>query len=231
MKTIVVYLRLYGDCAAKALAGVRKNAWTLALPIALLWVDALLTPIVGSLGILGGFILPLIWAAGISCYLYFVSETVAGAPVRISELQRSLRAYFWSVINVMFVLWIADWVLELVLRGNRNAGTLLRIVELAELVLLNPAPEIIYEKGTYGGLATVQACIEFIQQNWIEWFIPNLLWLAALYALETRVGNGLVFALVAGALVHYGMLFRGHLFVSLDGTSHRQRMFKYRNAA
>ena len=230
MKTIVVYLRLYGDCARQALAGLRKNAWTLALPIALLWVVALLTPLVAGLGILGSFIIPLILAAGASCYLYFVSETVAGAPVKLTELQRSIGAYFWSVINVMFVLWIVDIVLGFVLRGP-NAALIGEIVTLAEVILLNPAPEVIYEKGTYGGLATVQTCVEFIQQNWIEWFIPNLLGLAALYGLYRELGGGIVFALAAGALLHVGMLFRGHLFLALDGSSHRQRMFKYRNAA
>jgi hypothetical protein len=230
MKTLLVYFRLYASCLKKAFAGLKNNAWTVLLPVALLLVNGLLIPIVAGLGVIGSFILPLIWAAGISCYLYFVSETVAGAPVRISELQRSIGAYFWSVINLMFVLWIAQWVLDIVLRGNRNAGTLWQIVMLAVVILLNPAPEIIYEKGTYGGLATVQACIEFIQQNWIEWFIPNLLGMAALYALFDRFG-GLLIAVIGGALVHFGMLFRGHLFGELDGTSHRQRMFKYRNAA
>ena len=34
---------------------------------------------------------------------------------------------------------------------------------------------------------------------------------------------------VYGALLHLVMVFRGHLFAALDGTSHRQRMYKYRS--
>ena len=231
MKTIVVYLRLYGDCVKKSVLGARRSAWTFLLPVLLFTANALLIPLVAPLGIIGSFIIPLIEAAIISCYLYFVGEIVAGSPVRLDELQRSIAAYFWSVINVMFVLWIVDIVLGLVLRGP-NAGLIGLIISLAELVLLNVVPEVIYQKGTYGGLATIQTSIEFIQQNWIEWYLPNAVLFAGLWAILYRLPQlGYAAWFVAGAVLHLGMIFRGHLFDALDGSSHRQRMFKYRNAA
>ena len=36
-------------------------------------------------------------------------------------------------------------------------------------------------------------------------------------------------ALVQGAVLHLVMVFRGHLFAALDGTSHRQRMYRLRS--
>ena len=39
-----------------------------------------------------------------------------------------------------------------------------------------------------------------------------------------------VASLVGGALFHVIMVFRGHLFGELDGSTHRQRMFRHRNA-
>jgi hypothetical protein len=34
---------------------------------------------------------------------------------------------------------------------------------------------------------------------------------------------------IEGALLHLVMVFRGYLFAALDGTSHRQRMYRYRS--
>ena len=46
------------------------------------------------------------------------------------------------------------------------------------VILLNAAPEVIYQRGSRGGLETVQRSVRFLQANWIEWGIPNLLILA-----------------------------------------------------
>ena len=89
----------------------------------------------------------------------------------------------------------------------------------------------IYEKGTYGGLATIQTSIEFIQHNWIEWYLPNVVIFGAIYAVIFQLRIPYAGLLLAGVILHLGMIFRGNLFEALDGSSHRQRMFKYRNAA
>jgi len=93
---------------------------------------------------------------------------------------------------------------------------------------------VLYQKGTWGGLATIQKTISFIQESWIEWFIPNLAILALLLWLDLQAessGVAQLLALVpAGAVLHLLMVFRGYLFMELDGSSHRQRMFKYRKA-
>ncbi|HZH04706.1 MAG TPA: hypothetical protein VEY30_13050, partial [Myxococcaceae bacterium] len=104
---------------------------------------------------------------------------------------------------------------------------------LVAVVLLNAAPEVIYQRGTYGGLATIQESVSFLQANWLEWLLPNLVLGGALYAVWAYMPLAGLVGLVAttalgGALLHVGMLFRGHLFGELVGSSHRQRMFRYR---
>ena len=101
-------------------------------------------------------------------------------------------------------------------------------------------PEVIYQRHTYGGLATIQRAVQFLQANWMEWGVPNLLLLALLW-LAWRDGLGLLmqvgtagvvlWSIFFGSLLHLVMVFRGHLFAALDGSSHRQRMFRYRTAA
>lgn len=243
MKILAVYARLYWECLRKAILGIRKSPWTLLLPVGLLIAFAVADNLLGGLrfggglGFVAGILMVFVQAALISCYLYFVGEVVSQSRVRVSEFGRSIGTYLWSVVNLGFVLWVATLLIGLLFRTNAGAGYLFgQLFWLASLILLNPAPEIIYLRGTYGGLATVQRSIAFVQQNWIEWFAPNLP-LAALgylslpYLAQPDLLRLVLVAIALGALFHLAMVFRGHLFQALDGSSHRQRMFRYRSPA
>ncbi|MGZ6097063.1 MAG: hypothetical protein ACXWLL_01620, partial [Myxococcaceae bacterium] len=230
MNVLTVYLRIYADAFRQALTGIAKNAWTLLLPIALLEANGLATGLViGTLGRLGQFVVWAVWAAAASCYLYFLGEVVAKSRVKLDEFGRSVGAYFWSVANLFFVYWVATLVIDLMVPGPQKA-VFSQLLFLAGVIVLNAAPEVMYQRGTRGGLETVQRSVRFLQANWIEWGIPNLLILAAwwftprdpLWSLGTL--GTILTALVEGALLHLVMVFRGHLFAALDGTSHRQRM-------
>ncbi len=235
MKILVVYSRLYWECLRKAILGIRKNPWTLLLPIPLLPAFFLIGALLLPLGFVGGILMVFVRAALISCYLYFTGEVVSQSRVRLSEFGRSIGTYLWSVVNLGFVLWIASFLLGMLFRTNARAYYLFeQLLTLASLILLNPAPEVIYLRGTYGGLATVQRSVAFVQQNWIEWFVPNLPlayfgysilpWLA-----QPDLLGLLLVAIPVGALFHLAIVFRGHLFLELDRSSHRQRMFRYRS--
>jgi hypothetical protein len=238
MKVLTVYLRIYADAFQQALTGIRKNAWTLLLPIGLLLAWGLVRGTLASIGLgqgwVGGIVLGLVLCAVISCYLYFVGEVVAKSRVKLEEFGRSIRAYFWSVANLFFVYWVASLIIDVLVPGPQK-GVFSQLLFLAGVILLNAAPEVIYQRGSYGGLETVQRSIRFLQANWIEWGIPNLLILAVwwfiprdpLWSLGTL--GTIITALVEGALLHLVMVFRGHLFAALDGTSHRQRMYRWRS--
>jgi hypothetical protein len=238
MKVLTVYLRIYADAFRQALTGIGKNVWTLLLPIGLFvggrYVLVLLVSLGLGSGLLGGIIGGLLLCAVVSCYLYFVGEVVAKSRVKLDEFGRSVGAYFWSVANLFFVYWIASLVIGLIGPGTGFAFD--ELLWWASVILLNAAPEVIYQRGSYGGLETVQRSVKFLQANWIEWGIPNLLVVGAWYYLrhESLVVDQyvppLLLAALEGALVHVVMVFRGHLFAALDGTSHRQRMYRYRSS-
>jgi hypothetical protein len=235
MNLLVIYARLYADCLGQAAKALRKNAWTLLLPAGLYVAWVMLASLLAPLGLLAGIALGLVLSGLGSCYLYFLGEIVSHSSVSINEFGRSLRTYFWSVANVFFVIWIATTLLGMLLRGNPNGAVVILGLTLVALIPLSAAPEVIYQKGTYGGLATIERSIAFVQAHWIEWLLPTVAFAALLYwtlqlSLFGTVGL-LVTALAAGAVAHFGMLFRGYLFRALDGTTHRQRMFKYRGAS
>ena len=234
MNVLTVYLRIYADAFRQALTGIRNNAWTVLLPIGLLYANSLASGLVLSIPYLGQFLVWIVWAAAASCYLYFVGEVVAKSRVKLDEFGRSIGAYFWSIANLFFVLWVATLVIRLLVPPAQQ-GVFGQLLFLAAVILLNAAPEVIYQRGSYGGLDTAQRCIRFLQENWIEWGIPNLLLLAIgylllSYPLAAFIPFGsIIQPVVYGALLHLVMVFRGHLFAALDGTSHRQRMYKYRS--
>jgi hypothetical protein len=232
MTVLLVYLRLYAGCLRRALAGITKSPWTLLLPMALLAVGLVASQLLGAAGLIGGLLLALLLDALVAGYLYVVGEVVSDARVRVTELQRSFGPYFWAVLNLFFLVWIVELLLSMALQRNPQALYIQLIVRFAAFVLLNATPEVIYQRHTYGGVATVQRSISFIHANWIEWFIPNLaLGAAAYFGAPYLLGLGvpaLLVSVVAGALLHLVMVFRGHLFAELDSSSHRQRLFKYR---
>ncbi len=234
MKLLAVYARLYAECLTQALNGLKKNAWTLLLPAGLYiaWEQSAI--LAAPFGFVGGLARMLFLDALISCYLYFVGEIVSHSRVTVAEIRRSIGAYFWSIVNLGFVLWVVQVLLSMVLRGNPNAGYLILGLNLIVLILLSAAPEAIYQRGTYGGMATIQRSISFLQQHWIEWLLPSAIFLVALWWIPDLSYFGslglIATAVVKGAVFHMGMVFRGHLFAALDGSTHRQRMFKYRGS-
>lgn len=236
MKVIAVYARIYGKAFTDALAAIGKNWWTILLPMALVVAWTLFTMVVGSAldPFSGGLLVGLARSAALSIYCFFLGGLVANQKVGLDQLRTSIGAYFWSWISIFFVLWIASLVLGPIFKANPNLAL---PFELVQLIALNAVPETIYQKGTRGGLETITRAFAFLQENWIEWFIPNGLVIglfvaatvfSAVFSVFGTVG-ALVGAVLLGAVVHVYAVFRGFLYEALDGSTHRQRMFRFRS--
>ncbi len=234
---VLVYLRLYAKSLIDGLAAIGKSPWTLLLPMGLLVAFYFAAMLVSPLGIVGGFLLALGRTAGFSVYTYFLAAVVSRQKSSVAELKTALGAYFWTWLNLFFVLWIVDLLLGATLAANPQRGTLTLALSFMELIVLNAAPEVIYQRRVAGGLETITRSFRFLQENWIEWFVPNGLLLAGLWAFFTQGGLSLLAGvpfgvvgalLLAGALFHVVMVARGFLFEALDGSTHRQRMYRFR---
>jgi hypothetical protein len=237
MSVVTIYVRIYLDCLRRALASIGKSLWTLLLPMGLLLALRIAGALAAPFGQFAGLILGLVLAALGSCYLYFLGELVGNAKVQVHEFGQSVKAYFWPVASVMFIYWIASWLVGGMLQALPQAHVAL---ELVTLVLLNAVPEVIYQRQPLGGLAAMQGAIQFLQSNLLQWGVPNVLLLTALWFVNGQAFSNLAefgypgelaYSILIGALFHVAMVFRGRLFAALDGTSHRQRMFRYRTTA
>src|SRR5512138_1994296 len=231
MTALGVYLRIYAKALRDTFFVIGRNPWTLFLPIIVLLVRNWSVRMAPGLGIFGGLLVTLVTAALFSCYLYFLHDLVRVGRVSFSatELQASLGAYLWAVVNVFFVIWIASFVVQLVLGANPNGTAILLALWIVASVAFNAVPEVIYLRGTHGGMETIANSWDFLKQQWIPWFAANIPLLILLGAVSF-VSQTLPYVgeIVAGALLHIVSVFRGYLFVAVDGSTHRRRMFQQR---
>jgi hypothetical protein len=230
MTALKVYLRLYAECIRKAFVAIGKSPWTLLLPGLVLIARDWAARLAYTLGMLGGIVVTLATAALFSCYLHFVGELVQGGRISATDLQRSFSAYLWPVVNVFFVIWVASLLLGLLLGGDPNGAALLYALWIVALVALNTVPEVIYLRGSHGGMQTIAVNWEFLKAQWIPWFAANVPLLGAVTLVAAYVQVPIVETILLGAVAHVAMVFRGNLFRALDQTSHRQRMFAQRAA-
>lgn len=233
----VVYARIYAKALLDALGVIGKNLWTLILPMGLVLVWTLVRTLTGGLGFAGGFVMGFLHAALASVYSYFLAQMVARQAVTVRELRTSLGAYFFNWISFFFLLFMIELGLDIATKSNPDGRPLLVVVKLLELVALNAAPETIYLKGTGNGIETISRSFRFLQENWIEWFVPNLLVIGFVFLLLTgRLSlswlplPSVLVPILGGALLHVVAVFRGFLYETLDGSTHRQRMFRFRGS-
>jgi len=223
--------------------------------------------LVGPLGIAGGFLLGILNALLVGATLRLIEQSLGGArPLRFTDVTESFGHYFWDVIGVGFVLWLPTMLLEMGMQANPYGQFLSSAFLLLVFILLNPAPEVIYQVRHNSPLDVFKTCYEFVVEHWIEWFLPFAILilpvvlspsgLQEFFSLSGLVGRGaglnffqilmLPVTAIGGWLSYVGidsggqgiilllltppvamaiLLFRGHLFAALHGSSRRQRLF------
>ncbi len=225
--------------------------------------------IASPLGIAGGFVLGIANALMVGATLRLIEQSLNGVrSIQLADVTESFGHYFWDVIGVGFVLWLPTLLLDMGMQANPYGQFLLSAFLLLVFILLNPAPEVIYQVRHDSTLDVFKASYEFVLEHWIEWFLPfGLLMLPVVlspsglqefFSLSGRVGRGagldflqilmLPFTAIGGWLSYVGidseeqgiilllltppmamavLLFRGHLFALLRGSSRRQRLFSH----
>ena len=231
VESLVVTLDMYRRAFARGGVLALRN-WPVFLSIfvyqGVLAVGARVAPL---LGIVGGFLMSLLVAACLASFLYLVEMIVRTGRVTWEDFARSFGVYLGDFIAVLFVLWLFSQVASLVISGVPQGHVVILCVVLVALVLFNAVPELIY-LGHYN-LATLFArSYQFVANNWIEWFPPNLLLFASLsvlwfypaYSLAVWVAKFAVTAL----FFYFAMVVRGLLFIELDGSTRRSRIFRHK---
>jgi hypothetical protein len=267
VKLVSATVHLYRQ-AVRATGRSLARSWITVLALIvfmLLFVGA--TRIAAPLGMAGGFLLGAVNALLVGATLRLIEQSLSAArTIRFTDVTESFGHYFWDVIGIGFVLWLPTMALDMGTQANPYGQFLSSAFLLLLFLLLNPAPEVIYQVRHDSPLDVFKTSFDFVLEHWIEWFLPfgivilpvvlSPSGLREFFALSSRVGRGagldffqilvLPFTLVGGWLSYVGihpdvqwmllllltppvalaiLLFRGHLFASLHGSSRRQRLF------
>ena len=264
---LLAAFELYQKALQQTGQSLRKGWITILAVIGFLFLLLVAQQLAALLGIAGGFLLGAVNALLVGATLSLVQQSIFYArTLTIKDVFDSFGHYFWDVIGVGFVLWLPLMVLDMGTQQNPNGILISYAVMLLMFILLNPAPEIIYQVQHDSPLDVFKNAYEFVLENWIEWFLPIALLLLPLVAapngltsffmLSRGAGRGagldfsqiliLPFTILGSWLSSFGvdpelaqfvmllftpllavslLLFRGHLFALLYGSSHRQRQF------
>jgi hypothetical protein len=186
--------------------------------------------IASQLGLIGGFLMSLVWAACVSSFLYMVEMMLRTSTVSLADFRRSFGVYLWDVVGVTFVVWVVFALATPALRTIPQGPGLILGLNLVILVLFNAVPELIY-LGHHSSLALLSESYRFIADNWIEWFPAILVMgLPLLAILELPLPGILAIArpVLLALWVYFMMVARGLLFLELHGSSRRARAFRHR---
>jgi hypothetical protein len=184
-KLIGLFVEVAGTAAKRA-----ANGWPAALAVLLYAVVMLAAGmLLGPLKTVGGFIIGIIEAACISNYLHLLSVVVGGTKLGWVDLKAGFFALLWDVIGVLFVLWVASFGVDLLQQAAGDHGEAITAgYGLLVAIFLNPVPELIYQRRSAGRTTDLLlASARFVQEHWIEWFLPNLLFGIALLALVVGI--------------------------------------------
>src|SRR5206468_3212633 len=200
-------LRLYQHALRATLRSFGRS-WVIAIAVVVFAIVMVgVTFLVSPLGILGGFVLGALNALVIGATLSLIEQAVTSSrSLGWHDIRGSVGQYFWDVIGVGFVLWVPMLLLEQGMATNPNGPFFAAAIFLLLFILLNPAPEVIYQ-------VRHSSPLDVLRLSYL--------------GLPSEAGSTLVIVLTPPAAVAM-LIFRGHLFAALHRSSRRQRIFQGR---
>lgn len=195
----------------------------------------------GPLFILSGIIAAIVSAAMISNYLYLLFNIINYNRVTIQDFKNGFTYFLRKLYIVIFIGYIATRLLSLAANILGNVSVIiLPLIYISALIILNPLPETIYLK-YYDSWESIMETADFMKENWLNWAIPNIIFSILLYILTgNRLFNlfnthisfnfifnfrGLAIYLIGQVIFSIMMIYRGHLYKLLSGSTRRKRMF------
>lgn len=195
----------------------------------------------GPLSIISGFISYFIQSAIISNYLYLLFNVINYNRFNFNDFKQGFSYFLWKVYGVLFILYLAELLLSLFGNVFGSAAVLLNmVILLLGLVVFNALPETIYLK-SYSPSETVLYAMNFMKENWLNWIIPNIVFMGLIFFITGNIPTGLfntgisfglnlspvllIKYLVGQIIFSFMMIYRGHLYKLLSTSTRRKRMF------
>ena len=194
-------LALYRNAFRKTGQSLVRGWMTMLAVVGFGFLLVLASQIASPLGMIGGFLLGAVNALLVGATLSLIEQSIRqGRAVTFQDIIGSVGHYFWDVIGIGFILWLPLMALDLSMQTNPYGQLISYVTFLLIFLLLNPAPEIIYQVRHDSPLEVFKTSYEFVLENWIEWFLPfaailipivlSPTGLQSFFSLSSRVGRG-----------------------------------------
>ncbi len=232
----------------KTLKAITVNWKIFLVGMAYFVVSLLIWQIAARAWILSGLIIAVFQSAVISDFLYLMEQIIKKGKFTMNDFKEGFKVYIWKAYSVLILFWFVRYGLSLFLGRALSASiggiSLWFIIQIIIFLALNPLPEVMYQKYNQG-FDMISGSFDFIKENWIEWFVPNVLIAVVLYwmfglamkpfsAVSGIFINGagtvmLIAILITLPLVFsFFMIYRGFLFRILDRSTRRKRLYQYK---
>ncbi len=200
------------------------------------------------LGFFAGIVIFLAISAITSNYLYLLFKIVKHDKFTFQDFKDGFTVYLRKIYTVLFIGWVAQllfgFIVEPILTGLLSGiftySVLSVLISILVLILVNALPETIYQKN-YSPVESIIYAFNFIKENWIEWFLPNIILMGILYfstgiivrnIFAYNIGFnfrpsliGIAIYFLGQIIFSYTMIYRGVLFDILSTSTRRKRMF------
>lgn len=185
-------------------------------------------------------------SAMISNYLYLINQIIRYGRVTVRDFKEGFKAYLWKIYGVLFIGWVASFLFDRIIGPviySINPSFAAKIgfaISLLVFIIMNALPESIYQK-FYSSWDTVVYAFEFVKENWIEWFVPNIIMLGLFYIVTGNVikdvfaissgyfynisVKGIILYIIGQIMFSFIMIYRGILFDVLSTSTRRKRAF------
>lgn len=189
-------------------------------------------------GPLASLVIYVIMAAVISDYLYIINQVIHNRSFDLEDFKMGFKVYLRKVYAFLFLIWVIQLGISLIIAPIlpiMREPFMMTSVNWFMLILFNAIPETIYQKHYSEGDTVVYAA-QFIKENALEWFAPNIIVIGLLYLINSQltlllaklnfsiVGTIISIILTSG-IAGFAMIYRGYLFELLTTTTRRKRLF------
>ncbi len=230
----------------KSLKALQKNPGLLIVGAIYFIAVVIVSQLAAGISIFAGLIMTLFQSAVYSNYLFLMNRIIRVGHFTQDDFRMGFRAYFRKIWIVLLIIWVAEFAVVTLAQPIGlfipAFGLVKIIAQVIAFILINPLPETLYQKH----LAEVDSfayAFNFVKENWIDWFVPNIILGGACYsvywginqvfatalrglpyALKTSLSL-VLFAILVQAILGYMMVYRGFLFDMLSTTTRRKRLF------
>lgn len=247
MLNIINDLIYINRSTAKKAANLFAKNWALIftgivytiINIVLIWFVSIFFR--GILSIFGGLAIAIAMSAMLSNYLYLLNNIVKRGRFSLADFKEGFGAYLWKIYGVFFIAWVVGFLFDMAIYPLLGRVLPMRfgpIITLLVFIIFNALPESIYLK-YYSSWESILYAFNFIKENWLEWFLPNILFVVIIYFITGKfvsdifsvninfnfLSAGLVRYLLSQVILSYAMIYRGVLFELLSTSTRRKRMY------